>query len=516
MPPSAFTTAAAVCFCGRRLRARSILALAALLVFAAEARQSVGYFNFDEYCHPIEFASYKLGLTPASELNPEFGFRMRPFLQPAAYALVARGLSAAGLEDPGAALLAFRLGGALFAWAALCLLAAALARRLPGEADRTKLFAACLLAWYLPFLSVRTSQENLSGSLLAVGLALFLLLERRPALAALSAGLALGLSFDVRYQSVLAAAGFLGWLALVRRPGARGVAAFAGGFLAAVALGLAVDAWGYGAWTLTPWNYVRVNLLEGRADQFGRFPVTYYLVQLLVAHPPLSALLLAAAVLFFVRAPKDPITWLAVPFLAGHTLLAHKELRFLFPLGPLAAAIPPLLLFDPAIRLEGLRGWLARHRAATVGVVALNFAFLGALLLVPVRHDLSVQIALRRDLEREPDAEVVLLKGARLSEPCPVVFLRPRGFSPKSAATWSEVSELVRGTERPVRVVARLADLPPEPFREAHRPRLVAAPLPEGVARLLARPIGRTEMLALWSLEKRPLAGAARSGEKGL
>jgi len=492
-----------VCLGLDRLRSRVGLALAALLLFALEARQSVGYFNFDEYCHPVEFASYKLGRTPPGELNPEFGYRMRPFLQPGAYALLSRALSPLGVSDPGSALLAFRLGGALFAWASLCLLACALARRLPGDREKTRFFAVCLFAWYLPFLSVRTSQENLSGSLLAAALALWLLLEKRPALAASAAGLALGLSFDIRYQVVLAALGFFAWLALVRRPGLPGLAAFAASFFAAVAIGLAVDAWGYGEWTLTPWNYVRVNLLEGRADQFGRFPLTYYLVQLPLAHPPLSALLLAAVAFFWIRAPRDPITWMTVPFAVGHSLLAHKELRFLFPLGPLAAAVPPLLLFDPGLRLERLRGWLSRHRATVALLAGLDLAFLAALLLVPVRHDLSVQIALYRDLVRDPNTEVVLLQGARLSEPCPVVFLRPPGFSPKSAAGWSDLPPLLAAADGPVRVVARLADLPPDSFREAHRPRLLAAPLPEAVARLLTRPVGRTEMLALWSVERR-------------
>lgn len=493
-----------VCFSGRRLRSRIGLALVALSLFVAQAWQSVGYFNFDEYCHPVEFASYKLGVTPAGELTGEFAQKMRPFLQPAAYVVVSRALAVVGVREPGAALLAFRLCGAALAWAALCMLAVVLARRLTDERQKTLLFAACLLAWYLPFLSVRTSQENLSGSLLAIGFASWFLFVRRPWLAGWASGFVFGLAFDVRYQAVVAVVGFAAWLALVRRPGPSALSAFAAGFLGAAALGLAADAWGYGSWTLTPWNYLRVNLLEGWVDQFGRFPVTYYLTSLAIAHPPLSALLLAAVVLFWVRAPFDPITWMTLPFFVVHTLLAHKELRFLFPLGPFAAAIPPLLLFDPGIELSAFRQWVARRRAWIAAAVALNFAFAAALLFVPVRHDLSVQIALHRALAAAPSSEVVVLRGARLSEPCPVAFLGSPGFSPAVAASWAEVGNRLASARAPVSVVARLADLPPETVRGAFRLRLVAAPLPEGIARLLSRQIGRTEMLALWSVESPP------------
>ena len=486
------------------MRSRKGLALLGLLLFVAEAWRSAGYYNPDEYFQTVEFASYKLGVTPAAELPWEFQARIRPFLQPAVYAGLSRGLSALGWKEPGALLLGVRLAGAALAFSALCLLAAALGARLADDRARRSLLAACLFTWYVPFLSARMSAENWSGSLLAIGFASFFLLERRPALAAAAAGLAMGLSFDVRYQTALAVLGFFAWAALVRRARPGTLALFALAFLTAAALGVVADRWGYGEWTATPWNYLRVNLFEGRSLQWGRQPAAFYLTSLLEVHPPLSALLLGAVLLFVAAAPKDPITWTLVPFVLGHAVQAHKELRFLFPLAPLAAAVPALLLFDPALRLRGAADWVRRHRRLVAGVVALDLAFLAALLLVPIRHDLGVQTSLREWLEAEPATEVVLVR----TEPfvdngVALAFLRPPGFHPARASSWTEVADLVERAKAPVAVVARLAELPPAAFEERYQPRLLAAPLPLSLARLLAGPIGRTEMRALWSVEGR-------------
>ena len=492
------------------MRSRLGIALLALFLFAAEAWRSAGYYNPDEYFQTVEFASYKLGVTAAAELPWEFPARMRPFLQPALYAGLSRVLSSLGCSEPSDFLLAVRMLGATLALAALCLLARALGARLPDERTRRLLLAACLFTWYVPFLAVRMSAENWSGSLFAIGFASFFLLPSRPFLAALSAGLAMGLAFDFRYQIALAVAGFFAWAALVRRTRLGPLGAFAAAFLAAAVLGVVADRWGYGAWTPTPWNYLRVNLVEGRSLQWGHQPATFYLTSLLGAHPPLSSLLLAALVVFWVAAPRDPITWAMVPFVLGHAVLAHKELRFLFPLSPLAAAIPPLLLLDPGMaRLERAREWLSRHRGLLSAVGALNLAFLLALLLVPVRHDLRVQTSLREKLTAAPGTEVVLLRTEPfVDNAVSLAFLRPPGFRPARASSWDEVEKIVRSTSAPVLVVARLAELPPAPFRERFSPKLLAAPLPEALAQLLAVPVGRTEMRALWAIDRGEGPGA--------
>ena len=234
------------------------MALAGLCLLCLQVWQSDGYYHPDEYFQTAEFASYKLGSTPVTDLAWEFPARMRPFLQPAVYYGVIRALQAVGAFSPRAALTCFHAISALLGWGALLLLWRALAPRLPDERSRTWLLAACLFTWYLPFLTVRTSSESFSGSFLAIGLAAYLLLEHRPALGAALAGLALGFSFDARYQVAFAVLGFGAWMAWTRWTRRASllapVGALALGFLLAAGLGLVFDRWGYGAWTFTPWN----------------------------------------------------------------------------------------------------------------------------------------------------------------------------------------------------------------------------------------------------------------------
>jgi phosphatidylinositol glycan class B len=475
-------------------RTNRTIAAAALAVLLVQAWASDGYYHPDEYFQTVEFASAKLGVTDPAAMAWELGARMRPWLQPAIYFATARGLRAIGVEAPGAALLVFRLLGAVAGWAAMLLLWRALSRRLPDERGRTALLAACGLAWYLPFVLVRTSSESLAASLLAIAVAAFLLLEARSAATAgLAAGVALGLAFDARYQVGFSLVGFAAWLALVRRS-ARATAACVAGIAAAIAFGLVLDRWGYGAWTATPWNYLRVNLLEGKAVEFGRAPPWFYFVALPLAHAPLSALLLAGVLLFWWRARTDVLTWTTLPFFLGHAALARKEVRFLLPLALLAAAMVALVVLDPRLRPRRLApdGRLVRWTAR------LNLVFLAALVLVPIRHELSVQLRARELLDARPATPVIVLgRDPYVDKGLPMPFLRPAAWSPVALGptAWAE-AQADPGFRPGGLVVAFLGNLPPPELRG--RLELLASPLPEAVAKVLRRPVRRTDMRALW------------------
>ncbi|NJO87200.1 MAG: hypothetical protein HC821_04175 [Lewinella sp.] len=60
--------------------------------------------------------------------------------------------------------------------------------------------------------------------------------------------------------------------------------------------------------------------------------------------PPLSLFYLGATgVAFAIGTGKDPVAWMFLVFLLGHSLMARKDIRFLFPLLPLL----PLIMFRP-------------------------------------------------------------------------------------------------------------------------------------------------------------------------
>jgi len=71
------------------------LLLAGLGVYILTAFASQGYLQSDEHFQVLEFADYKLGVTPAADLPWEFQQQIRPALQPALAVGVIRAARAA-------------------------------------------------------------------------------------------------------------------------------------------------------------------------------------------------------------------------------------------------------------------------------------------------------------------------------------------------------------------------------------------------------------------------------------
>lgn len=382
---------------------------------------SVGYFHPDEHVQILELASYKLGITRAGELPWEYGRAMRPFLQPAACFAVLRGLRAIGLEDPFTSAAILRVLHALVSLLAVRRLLARTLPRVPEEARRAHVVAMCL-AGYLPYLFARTSSENLSGALLALAVAELLGRddERTPG-RMLGAGLALGLAFEARYQTGLASAGIGLWLLVFRRDRPREIAALVVGALPAFALGALADAWGYGRWVFPAVNYVKVNVFEGVAAEFGREPFVAYLY-LPIANVFVipAAVTVLAALIHVARRPRDLLSFAVGVFVLGHSALSHKEERFVFPVAILATAmIAPALAPGAgggAAARALARLWAARRGPLGKLVVVGSVLPMVFLALYPLGWRSQAQLARYLYREAPEGALVVTRTSARVED----------------------------------------------------------------------------------------------------
>lgn len=329
--------------------ARSLRLLAALSVVSAVT--SLTFFHPDEHHQVVEFAGLKLGFTRADELPWEYAARIRPWLQPALYTLLGKLLLALGLEDRFLLLAGFRLATAAVAIASLARLSRVAVRELPSE--RMRRAYAALLPWigFFPYLFARTSSETLSGACLAVAVSLAWDTRAFGWREASACGVFLGLAFEARFQSAFASVGLVAWLAVVRRVSALRLGGLVGGGVLVLACAAVVDRWGYGAWVFPPLAYVRENLVNGVANTFGRDPFWAYPVLVVVnVFAPLAVACVAAAGVAAVRFPRHVSTFVLVPFVVAHSLVAHKEERFLFPL---AFLVPVLLVLAFVTRREG-------------------------------------------------------------------------------------------------------------------------------------------------------------------
>jgi phosphatidylinositol glycan class B len=429
------------------------MALGLLLVLVAAFR-SEGFFAADEHFQTLEFAGTKLGRTPPGTLPWEYHYRMRPWLQPGLYVLGARGLGVLGVEDPFAWALAFRLFSGLLAWLGLVGLGLCAERWFAEPGARRLAARALVLLYFVPFLAVRTSAESLSTSCFVLALVLVVLRGdgAGPGLALL-AGALLGLACSLRYPTAVMVLSLLAWMALVGRWPTRRLAWVLGGIASVLALGVVVDRWGYGEWTLAAWNYAFRNFVEGRAArEFGARPFWGYLLVLgLGPLGPLNLLLAAAVVAAWARHPRHVLTWATAPLALVQCVVAHKEVRFLFPIAMLAA---PLLVLG--LGAAPRPRWA---RALARAVVVADLVALAALCLLPARAHVSFQ---RFASRRFPSGLEAYLAEPRSPWTVGALTMHFYGPPPPGLVPWPGASALVQaGQTRFLLATSSWDGLPP-------------------------------------------------------
>ena len=360
---------------------------------------SVGHHSADEYFQILEFLSYKRGLTPAYDLPVEFHEQMRPWMQPFIYGLITRAWEALGVHNPFTWAWSFRLITGLLGWAATVGLALRSRKWFSDPIAQQFCVIGLAVFWFLPALHVRPSSESLAGS--AFLCALVLLTGPTPRY--FLAGVFMGISFEARFQLALMSLGLFAWLIFIgpsvlpttfssRIKKSLPVLA---GLALIIAIGRWIDHWGYGQWVISPWRYFEYNLLRGEVNRFGRSPFwDVFRMSFTESWPFLGLGLAIASCVAWIRHPRHPLTWSHIPFFLVHEVIAHKELRFFFPI---ALAGPVLLTLsltsartgrftDPACLISDqiLGGWPAKlGRAFWRFLIINNFIALIALLFLP-------------------------------------------------------------------------------------------------------------------------------------
>ncbi len=351
----------------------------ALVIHVLTAWFNGGFLNADEHWQILEFAWHKLGHEPASVLPWEFLEQMRPGLQPWIAAGVIAALQRAGVFTPILAAFLLRLASALLGlWVSLqvCALVLPSIRR---QVYREMAFYGSLFLWAAPFLHARFSAESWGGALAFGGVCLLLAADAAcdgegrdrgvappPRALALAgcAGVAWGFAFFCRVQMAPAIAGASLWWIMVRRGSWRLLGVAAAAFVVAAAANVAIDHWLYGAWVLTPLRYVEVNVLQGKASTFGTSPWWMIVAPfLLVPLPPFSVVAVALLVLGAWTCRRHVLVWMALPFVAAHAVIPHKELRFMVPL---IFVLAPLVALSFDNLPASLAAWLDASRRAKV------------------------------------------------------------------------------------------------------------------------------------------------------
>lgn len=287
----------------------------------------------DEHYQLVEFAYYKVGKGPEWALPWEYFDKIRPTGQVAVLVLLFNLFDIIGLNDPYIVMAIVRVMSGVLLFCAIYVFRKRTEVVLIGPfSKRIYLFLSYFL-WFIPFIAVRYSSETWSALFLLLGTGLALK-DRNSRAFYWKVGILFGLSFIMRFQTAFYIAPFLLWFVFKSGEFIKSAFFVFIGLSIVVFVGIVLDSWFYGdEWIITPYRYFVSFKNSSSPTSFAAEP-WYFFFKSILYYP---GVIVGGAILFFsvfgiLSRPKDPIIWATISFIFFHSLVGHKEERFLFPI----------------------------------------------------------------------------------------------------------------------------------------------------------------------------------------
>ena len=328
--------------------------LLALILYTITAYYSIGYYHGDEHYQIIEFSGTKTGTHSPDDLAWEYHERSRSTIQPSLCYFIFNILHSISIHDPYHQVLILRLLTCFLAIFTIHFFVESCTRLILPEYRKPYLVLSYFL-WFLPWINVRFSSETWSGLLFLPALALLLKTNKNTNKYFIIGGL-LGLSFLFRFQTALLSLGMLLWLIFVKKEKASNLFKLCFSGLMMLFLGVCIDSWFYGQIVISFWNYFYVQIVNDVASSFGTSPWYYYLYYTFrFSFFPFGTVIIIAFFMLLYSTPKSIFLWSVIPFLIVHSIIPHKELRFLFPIINLVPIIGILAYQEYKREINSLR-----------------------------------------------------------------------------------------------------------------------------------------------------------------
>ena len=331
-----------------------------LLVHLLAAFTSEGFMHHDEHYQIMEFANYKLGHVTGAELPMEFQEQMRSWFLPALVYSFFQFLPLLGVENPFDQVIALKVVMGFFACLVFWVGAIAVLRLVKFSQIKILIPVLFLATWFVPYLQVRTSSDNLSAQFFLLALfiqmlfypQLFCSKQNHARVASLAlpdflTGVLLGLAFVLRFHIVFLIATFALWLILTKKFSFKKFSLIGFGILAAGIIGWQVDSWGYGESVVSWVNYIQFSFSSHIQSTILPSPWYQYFKYMLVRGVPPFGLIYFIAFLFLgFKHRTHWLFWFFIVYVGIHSLIGHKEVRYLYPLYLLAPIALSLWLDD--------------------------------------------------------------------------------------------------------------------------------------------------------------------------
>ncbi len=311
------------------------------IIYTITAYNSNGFYHADEHYQIIEFSGIKTGTHSMNDLTWEFKEAIRPTLQPTLCYLLFSTLNKVGTTDPYTKTFILRLISGLISLIIIRFFVEQTKNKIEEKYVKIYYLLSYLL-WFIPFLSVRFSSETWSGLMLILSLA-FYFKQQKESTKPIFIGIALGLSFLFRFQSVFFILPILIWLLTIEKKSILYLLKISFSIFLIFFIGILNDIWFYDRFVFTSYNYFYQNIILDVASSFGKESWDYYFLQLKKLPSIYIGIPLILAISFLlIKTPKNIFIWCIISYVFFHSLIPHKEERFLFPL----AFLFPIILIS--------------------------------------------------------------------------------------------------------------------------------------------------------------------------
>lgn len=307
------------------------IAVLSFIIFVLTGIANYGYHQADELYQIIEFAGIK-SETFTPYVAWEYNAQIRPMLQPAICLGFLKLFQMVSITDPFVQSTILRLFTVVLSFVAILFFVKNTMRQFSTQKRRIAYLVVSMLLWFVPYIACRFSSETYGGIFFIFSLALYFS-EKDSMWKRILMGFCLALSFIFRFQMALAIFGFLLWTIFIdRKKWKYFVVPFVSFVITYLFLGIGIDSWFYGEFVFAPYNYFVTNM-EVSADMFGSEPWWFYLYNIVSSPSYIIGIPLAVAFIYLmVRNPKNPYLWCIIPYLLVHSIIPHKEFRFMFPM----------------------------------------------------------------------------------------------------------------------------------------------------------------------------------------
>jgi phosphatidylinositol glycan class B len=303
----------------------------AIALYVVAAYLHVGYVHADEYYQVFQFAAVKVGLHVLS-MPWEYSAAMRSTLLPVVIVVIYKFYALFTSPDPFVMGFIMRIIASIISLSSIIIMLRVFLPTINGELSKKYL---CLLALFTltgVYFNIHYCSENISGSFILIGFSLLFANFKSPVLKYILIGLCFAIAFTARFQIGFFIFGILAWLVIIKRLELKLFIILLSSLIISIVLfNIVLDYWYYGHWTITAWNYFKQNILLNKVNGYKSEP-WFYFVYMGASIVPFGLLYVISSILLFAYKPRHPLTWALLPFIVVHSLISHKEIRFMVPI----------------------------------------------------------------------------------------------------------------------------------------------------------------------------------------